>query len=309
MGTWSAALYGSDFAADLKADFAALSRLPHSDNDLVARLVAGNPAAADRGDPDHTVFWLVLAEQLHAHGIAHKETFARADDIVLTGRDLATMRELDMSERDLAKRAAVIERLAAALRRPHPKPKRRKVIEAPEAHSFTVGTVLVYPTDHGDVRNPYFSSDKYCDWKADGWGSAVVIAQGHVHGFFAWSAIARLSAHGSRRPTLARCLDSAIEMQANPTKFEGEEALAIETGGLPPLHVKRMGLEAIGDMRLDARLLRRSAIQPEAPARIPVPTVVTVFRWWTKTVWTRFQFRMPEDGVPKPAVALSSLVR
>lgn len=309
MGTWSVALHGSDFAADLKADFAALSRLPDSDDALVARLIAANPAAADRHDPDHTVFWLVLAERLHAHGIAHKEAFARAAEIVSTGRDLATMRELEMSERDLAKRAAVIESLGAALRRPHPKPKRRKVIEAPEAHPFAVGTLLVYPTDHGDVRNPYFGSDKYYNWKADGWGSAVVIAQGHVHGYFAWSAIARLSAHGARRPTFARCVDAAIETQPHWMQTDGDGTLAIDSGGLQPLHLNRMGLEAIGNVALDSKLLKGLVVQPEAPKRIPFPTVVSVFRWWTKTVWTRFQFRMPEDGVPRPAVPLESICK
>lgn len=307
MGTWSVALHGSDFAADLKADFAALSRLPQTDEALVAQLVAANPAASDQHDPDHTVFWLVLADRLHAYGISHEEAFERATEIVSTGRDLATMRELEMTERDLAKRSAVIAGLADALRHPHPKPKSRKMLQAPEPHPFAVGAVLVYPTDHGDIRNPYFGSDTYYDWKADGWGSAVVIAQGHVHGYFAWSAIARLSAHGARRPALARCLASAIETQPIWMEPDGEGTLAIESGSLPPAHVKRMGLEAIGRLAIDPERLRALPVQPQPPGRTPFPTVVTVFRWWTKKVWTRFQFRMPEEGVPRAAVTLASL--
>jgi hypothetical protein len=90
---------------------------------------------------------------------------------------------------------------------------------------------------------------------------------------------------------------------------DGDGTLAIETGSLPLAHVKRMALEAVGHVTIDAPRLAALGVNPQPPARVPFPTVVTIFRWWTRKVWTRFQFRMPEDGIPKPAVPLADLTR
>jgi hypothetical protein len=57
MGTWGIGLYASDFAADLRAVIAAVSRLPLDEEGLVKAICdAEKSAAEDRADETHTVF-------------------------------------------------------------------------------------------------------------------------------------------------------------------------------------------------------------------------------------------------------------
>ena len=57
MGAWGTGLYSGDFATDLRASVAAVSRLPLDDEALVDALCEAEGAAATNpADEDHTVF-------------------------------------------------------------------------------------------------------------------------------------------------------------------------------------------------------------------------------------------------------------
>jgi hypothetical protein len=64
MGAWGIGLYASDFALDLRATVGAVVRLPLDEEKLVAAICAAEETTAENpADEDHTVFWLVLADQ------------------------------------------------------------------------------------------------------------------------------------------------------------------------------------------------------------------------------------------------------
>lgn len=116
MGSWGPGLYSDDFAQDLKPLVGALARLPVADVEI-ARLVGdANPGVADDpADESHTVFWLALADQFVKRGIDCPTTRTCALDIISSGADIAMMRKLNMTERDLRKRQANLDALRSAI--------------------------------------------------------------------------------------------------------------------------------------------------------------------------------------------------
>lgn len=308
MGTWSTKLYGSDYALDLKAEVALSLRMPASAADVVERLIGRHDEASDPTHADHCEFWLVLADVLHAHGLDDERTFATARAIITNGLDAAAQRARGMSERDMGRRAQHLSERLRAWCSPIARPKPRRIVTSPEPILFSAGTVLVYPTDHGAAANPYDTSNAF-GFSANGWGSAVVLATGHVEGLFAWVEVARLGAHGPERPSFTACLASGIETQPNWTRPDGGDTLAIGLGALPKKHASRMGLEAIGQVAFDVDCLRGLTPRPQRPDRPPEATVSGVFRWWTATVWTRFEGRDPTLSAPCVAVPLTELIQ
>ena len=72
MGAWGIGLYSGDFARDLKATISAVCRLPLDEESLVEAVCGSEAsAAADPADEDHTIFWLVVADQLIYHDPDH----------------------------------------------------------------------------------------------------------------------------------------------------------------------------------------------------------------------------------------------
>ena len=78
MGAWGTGLYSGDFAMDLRGTIRAVARLPFSADRLVDVLCDAEPGAARSSvDSDHTVFWLVVADQFAKRGIDSRESAKR----------------------------------------------------------------------------------------------------------------------------------------------------------------------------------------------------------------------------------------
>jgi hypothetical protein len=189
MGAWGPGLYSSDLAMDLKATVGAVVRLPFSDDRLVEILRATDPETADDpGSEEHTVFWLVVADQFEKRGIACAVVRDKALSLIDAQSDLRVNAQLGMSGGDLRKRKALLEalrhRIAAAPTRSKP----RKVLKEPQAYILDVGGVYAYPTANGLPINPYLGS-KYFDrsaWKPDGWGLVAILERGRVFDYLVW---------------------------------------------------------------------------------------------------------------------------
>lgn len=307
MGMWAVGLYDSDTAADVKDDFALWARIPGSVDDLIKAIVAQNPCALDEDDEDYPDIWLALADQLHVHGMAHKETFTRARHIITSGLDLATKTELGLQPNDAKKRIAVLDEVLQRWTRPHPKPKKRKLLKEPEPQAFPAGTVIVYPTCQGQARN-YADPKNLLGWAHDGWGSAIILATGHERGWFGWTAAGRLSVHGENKPTLAKCLAASIETQPCYSRESGAGTIAIQVASLSPLAAKRMMFEAVGEVQLDPGSV--AALHPDitAPKHVPAPTMYQVWTWWNSRVWPKLEMRDTTLASPGPAIALTTIL-
>ncbi len=159
MGTWGRGLYSDDFAADLRGAVAAVARLPFDGERLVELLCEAAPVAArEPKDPDHTAFWLVVADQFAKRGIAAAAARDTALAIIDEGRDIATMASLGMGGANLRTRARMLAELRERLVAPAPSGKPRTVLKKPQPFLFKTGDVIVFPTAHGNCINPYFSA-------------------------------------------------------------------------------------------------------------------------------------------------------
>src|SRR5579859_3478765 len=100
MGAWGIGLYSSDFAMDLRGCVNAVVRLPFNPDRLLEIICQSEPSSAnDATDPDHTVFWLVVADLFAKKGIDCPKARDRALAIIADRADLATMAFLGMDER------------------------------------------------------------------------------------------------------------------------------------------------------------------------------------------------------------------
>jgi hypothetical protein len=251
MGVWGAGLYSGDFAMDLRAAVAAVARLPLSDAELVEALRSTETAAADNpADPDHSIFWLVLADQLARRGVYPPAVKARALEIIDEGLEIERLRSLGAGPADLRKRQAKLEEIRTAL--VEAAPKARTVMSKPQPLSMGAGDVVAYPTSSGNPINPYFKSkDLIRYWKHDGWGVFAVVECGHVFDYLAWVRIMTLDGARTAAPDMAA-------LWAEP-RWRLQRA-----GTCSPLHFKRMECEIVGRVAVDATALER--LFPDRPS-------------------------------------------
>ncbi|HLJ42928.1 MAG TPA: hypothetical protein VKT12_01825 [Candidatus Binataceae bacterium] len=120
MGTWGTGLYSGDLAMDLRSTIAAVARLPFEGDRLAEIVCATEPGVANNpDDEEHTVFWLVVADQFARRAIGCARVREKALAIIDDGADLAMHAKRGMSSADLRKRqkmlAEVRERVTAAV--------------------------------------------------------------------------------------------------------------------------------------------------------------------------------------------------
>jgi hypothetical protein len=189
MGAWGTGLYASDFAVDLRAVVGAASRLPLDAEGLVGAICATEKSVADNPvDEDHTVFWLVLADQFEKRGIFSARLRDMALAIVDGGRDAAMMQKLGMKPADLRKRAAKLAELRARIVAQPTLSKPRKTVQRPEPYVLEVGGAYAYPTLGGDTINPYLGPKRFdrSKWRPDGFGLMLVIGRGRALDYLPW---------------------------------------------------------------------------------------------------------------------------
>ena len=238
MGFWGVSLYSGDFAMDLKSAVAAIARLPLKDEEILDALRSIESAAADNAaDPDHTTFWLVLADQLARRGLYPSEVRKRALEIIDGDADIERLKSLGARDSDLRKRRAQLAEIKAALLAAAPKA--RNTLAKPQPLVMTEGEVLAYPTSAGKPINPYFKSKSLIpNWRQDGFGMLTVIETGHVFGYLAWFRVMTLD--GAR----------AQPLDMNAIWPEPLWTLC-RPGTCSPAHFRRMELRRMGKVGID----------------------------------------------------------
>src|SRR5947207_7514152 len=135
MGAWGIGLYSGDFTTDLKATISAVCRLPLDEEPLVEAICQSEASAAtDPADEDHTIFWLILADQFEKRRIFSSRVRQAALAIIDGGRDAAMMQALGMKPADIRKRRDRLAELRARLVAQPEKSGERKTIKGPEPY-------------------------------------------------------------------------------------------------------------------------------------------------------------------------------
>jgi hypothetical protein len=132
MGTWGVGLFQCDDAADLRVDVREVVRAPWDGDRLLAWALDAYPELTDPQQEGHTDLRLALADVLWWYGIEQAEIRDAALAIVDNGADLESKRRLGMSDRDLARRAVVLDEHRAEDRDPHPARIAARAVSRPE---------------------------------------------------------------------------------------------------------------------------------------------------------------------------------
>lgn len=247
MGIWGTGLYSGDFAADLRTMIGAVSRLPFDTDRLVDILCEAEPSvASDPEDPDHTIFWLVLADQLSKRNLACTRVRDAALTIIDTDQDIARQEELGMTPADLGKRRRMLADLRARLVSRQTPSKRRKTLTEPQPLLMEIGDLVVYPTCRGKCINPYFTGKQLSDtgWRPDGWGALLTIDSARAFDFLAWYRPLTLVDSMGQKPTIDGLLSQVKWVLRGP-------------GTCSPAHFKRMQFEKTHRVTIDrARLCK-----------------------------------------------------
>lgn len=254
MGVFGTGLYSGDFAMDLRSTISAVVRLPYDSDKLVQILSDSQAKAAnDPNHEDHTIFWLITADQFAKRGIVSDRVRDKALQIIDSGTDLAMLTKLGMSASDLRGRQKVLQELRERIKAPTVSRKPRIVLKKPQTLVMDVGDVFVYPTYGGRCINAYFAS-KELDrdgnpapgWTQDGWSAMVIVDCGLALDFLAWYrplTITRATADKLNLDQL--CLNDLLWRLAS-------------TGTCSALHFKRMEFEKVGLLCVDGEKLRRA---------------------------------------------------
>jgi hypothetical protein len=246
MGAWGTGLYSGDFAMDLRGTIGAVARLPFSADRVVDVLCDVEPGAARSSvDSDHTVFWLVVADQFAKRGIDSPRVRETALSIIDEGRDRAAMAALGMREPDLRRRDRMLAELRGRLVSAPP-PKSRTTLKKPQPYFFEIGDGYTYPTSGGGSINPYFASlEQTPSWRHDGWSVMVFIARGRAFDFLAWYQFLTIDCAVSEKPAAIPMDDSQLWVLRQP-------------GTVTPLHIKRLQLERLGSVSVASDRLQKT---------------------------------------------------
>ena len=153
MGVWATGLYAGDFALDLRSTIGAVAKLPFDGDRLLDILCESERAAGDRSDdPDHSTFWLVVADQFARRGIENKRAREIALEIIDSNSDLAMLEKLGMAAQDLRKRKKVLDEVRERIIVPTVRAKPLEVMRNPQLLLMQTGDVLVYPTFGAGIR-------------------------------------------------------------------------------------------------------------------------------------------------------------
>ncbi|MFM1815286.1 MAG: hypothetical protein RLZ98_1981 [Pseudomonadota bacterium] len=294
MGAWGAGLYQCDAAADLKDAIARVVRLPLSPGELAAILIDRNPAALDPADEDHSIFWLVLADQFHRFGIEERSALNRAVTIIDDGRDDAIMAELEMGEKDRAKRRMVLAALKGKWSAANSKRAKRHILKAPEPFVVGVGEIWTFPAQDGNPPNTYMPGawiDR--NFQPNGWAAFAVAANRHQLGWFAVSFVMRLHVDGSTRPDLDTCL--AAPISGARYTLHGEKWPLDHVAGwveVTRTGLRKMRAERIGAAGIDEEAVRRSVAGFELDAFAEPGSLAGRMNCWQREIgsarWQRY---------------------
>jgi len=256
VGVWGTGLYSSDFAMDLRTTIAAVARLPFDADRIVEILCQVEPGPAGiSDDADHSTFWLVVADQMAKRSMLSAIVRDRAIMIIDRGTDLLIAGKLGMSAAALTKRRKMLLEVRARLVTPPPAVRPRTVLKKPQPLLMDVGEVFVYPTFNGKCINPYYRSKELDNkhwtkegpaaWRQNGWSAMIIVDRGRAFDFLSWY----------RPLTLFTAVSDKPDLGALRGKLLWKLSRA---GTCSALHFKRLELEKVAGLPIDAEKLRRA---------------------------------------------------
>lgn len=125
MGTWGTAIKDNDTFADIYDEFFELYDKGESPQDISKKLFTNNQELINVSN-DGSNFWFALALAQWETKSLDNNVFSTVENIIITGKDLQSWRELDADEDDIKKRKTNLEKFLEKLKTEKLKVKPRK---------------------------------------------------------------------------------------------------------------------------------------------------------------------------------------
>ncbi len=245
MGTWGASIYADDKACDLRDTVSLICKVPVPGNRLLD-LLKETCGDCDPADEEGGLFWLVTADQFERRGIECHEVASKALSIIESGLDLVWAKERGADSTFLRKRSLVLKDLAKRLKSPR-EFRPRTPPRNPPPMVITTGGIYSFPTMNGCAHSPY-RLPQDGPFKPDGWGALVALATGRAFDWIPWVAIASLELKTNRKITLEEASRARLIFHSQTS---GAGRFIPKSS-----HARTMGLELLGQVSLDARLVK-----------------------------------------------------
>lgn len=228
MGTWGTAIKSNDTSSDIYADFFDLYNEGEKADVIAKRLIRDNKELIENPD-DYNNFWLTLALALWETKSLDKETFEKVKEIIESGQDLKSWRELGADEIEIKKRKDVLEKFLVKISSEKDKPKARKKKRTKEP-IFEKGTCLTFNLTNGN------------------YGGAVVLEADKQTGF-GYNLIVTTRINKSEKPTI-KDFENAKVLVANFGNWENQPKV---TWYLPDRFKKEYSelFETVGKIQID----------------------------------------------------------
>lgn len=270
MGAWGWKLYQCDDARDFREEFKSVKNFPFNEDEFLAYFKDG--LGYLKGE-DQTIQWLVLYDQFHQHAIEAPQTYQRIKEIMESDEDIAYHRELDMSARDLEKRAKHLQDLCQSWQSPPAKPKKRKLIKADQPFVMAEGEVYIYPTENGWPRlsrsdwsaagffDPEKKGKPVPEVKLTEWAAFVVLKRQKTAGIIPHYVVLRLKlSTGLERPTLEGVKNAYVAAETDNKHFFNAKNhiykhLQIHCVETTKQALKHFRVECLGHLLLDVAAL------------------------------------------------------
>ena len=261
MGTWGVGLYANDDAADLRDSFKEIARTNWDGARILEWVREEFSVAADPKESGYSDLYLALADLFWLYGIDCAGVRDEALRLIESGEDLAVKRSLGMSERDLGRRAKILEAHGENWQSPNVRPRSRRTLKSPQSFILQEGDCLVYPTSSGRVRNPYVSPAqeqsfyRMHPWQQDGWAAAIVLACRHRFETFARYLVAVLRHDEQLPPDPARFGELHI---LHSRGFQSHPLRRVHLVSTTRQHLERMEVDVVGNLPVKARVVREA---------------------------------------------------
>jgi len=148
MGTWGTAINSNDTSSGIYADFFDQYNEGVKPDVIAGLLIRDNRDLIDNPD-DSNNFWFTLALALWETKSLDSGTYNRVKQIIVSGQDLESWRELGAEEKEIAKRKIVLENFLQKIstEKARPKAPSKKQIEEP---IFEKGDCLIFKMSNGN---------------------------------------------------------------------------------------------------------------------------------------------------------------
>ena len=198
MGARGEGIYDDDEACDIRDTVRLLSKMPVTGDRILEILLDEYERNDDLTEDGCPTFWIAVADQFEKKGIECERVYSLAKEAITSGADVDDLRNREMEEKGLQKRALLTSKILPRFTNPSLS-ERKGVSKNPPKCCVNEGEIYTFPTMDGVGFNAWFSKWEEAKFEPNGWGSLLIVEVGRVFNWFPYCAYTPLITHPGKK--------------------------------------------------------------------------------------------------------------